>query len=238
MKACDSMDSGKKRILIVDDNEFFLKQQMACLDSGRFQVQTAVSGKETLEKIRTAPPDLVLLDQIMEDMSGWRVCRIMKSEAATARIPVIIVSSGEKESSRKEAAESGCDGIIFKPIRRDQLLGLVDEYFGIAFRRWPRAMVTMECQLNCEGIVSEGTILSLGGGGVFLSGGPSFLRGDTCQIRFSLPGHAREVYVREALVVWLGQINGTGPEGAGLKFLTIPKDDQNSIDRYVASLLT
>ena len=238
MKACESFNSGKNKILIVDDNEFFLKQQMACLDREKFQVQTAASGREALDKIRATPPDLVLLDQIMEDMSGWRICRIMKADTATAQIPVIIVSSGEKEASRKEAAESGCDGIIFKPIRRDQLLGLVDEYFGVSFRRWPRASVSIKCETNCEGTVKEGTIISLGGGGVFLSGGPFFLRGDTCQLRFSLPGFTREVYVREALVVWSGQINGTGPEGAGLKFLTIPRDDQNSIDKYVTSLMT
>ncbi len=238
MKAYDGMASGKKRILIVDDNEFFLKQQVACLDSERFQIQTATSGRDALDKIRSTPPDLVLLDQIMEDMSGWSICRIMKADTATVQIPVIIVSSGEKELSRKEAVETGCDGIIFKPIRRDQLLGLVDEYFGVAFRRWARAQVCIKCETNYEGIVKDGTILSLGGGGIFLGGGPLFLRGDTCQLRFSLPNQDREVYVREAMVVWLGQINGTGPEGAGLKFLTLPKDDQNSIDQYVASLLS
>jgi len=238
MKACDRASSGKNRILIVDDNEFFLKQQMACLDRERFQIHTAVSGRDALEKIRLAPPDLVLLDQIMEDMSGWSICRIIKADTTTACIPVIIVSSGEKEASRSEAAESGCDGIIFKPIRREQLLGLVDEYFGVSFRRWARAPVTIKCETNYDGSIKEATILSLGGGGIFLSGGPFFLRGDTCRLRFLLPGHEREVYVREAMVVWLGKLDGTGPEGAGLKFLTIANDDQNSIDRYVTSLLT
>ena len=68
----------------------------------------------------------------------------------------------------------------------------------------------------------------------------SFLRGDTCRIRFSLPGPGpvtREVEEREALVVWLGNPDRNPQEGAGVKFLSIKHEDQEAIDRYVASLL-
>jgi CheY-like chemotaxis protein len=231
------MDSAKKNILIVDDNEFFIKQQIACLDKERFEIQTATSGKEALAKIRSTPPDLVLLDQIMEDMMGPDICRILKADPATKHIPIIIVSSGDRETSRLETTKAGCDGIIFKPIRRNQLLGLVEEYLGVAFRKWDRALVTVPCQTIYEELVKEGTIHSLSGGGAFIEDGLLLFRGDTCQIKLSLPGHGKEITIREAMVVWLGQ-HETGESGqktgAGFKFLTISQDDQDAIDNYVA----
>jgi CheY-like chemotaxis protein len=232
------MDSSKKNILIVDDNKFFLQQQIACLDKERFEIQTAASGKEALAKIRSTPPDLILLDQIMEDMMGPDICRTLKADPATEHIPIIIISSGERENARLETSKAGCDGIIFKPIRRNQLLGLVEEYLGVAFRKWDRALVNIPCQTICDGLLKEGTIHSLSGGGAFIEESILLLRGDTCQIRFSLPGQGREVIVREAMVVWLGQhdIGESGQKhGVGFKFLTISPEDQEAIDNYVAA---
>lgn len=230
------MDQNKKKILIVDDNEFFLKQQISFLDAEKYTILTANSGNEALEKISSTIPDLILLDHIMQDMTGPKLCRIIKSKEETAHIPVIIVSSGERNLSRKETLEAGSDGLIFKPIRREQLLSLVEEYLGSSFRRWARVSVSLACEVRGEEAAGEGTILSLGAGGVFLTGGPSFLRGDTCQLRFSLPESTSEISVREAMVVWIGQVDSEGPVGTGMKFITISGDDQTSIDRYAAGV--
>ena len=226
----------KKSILIVDDNEFFIQQQITCLGRERFDIHTAVSGKGALDKVRSLKPDLLLLDHIMEDMMSPEICRILKADPATAHIPIIIVSSGEQKPSRLRNIEAGCDGIIFKPIRRDQLLTLVEEFLGIAVRHWSRAPVSLPCIAMHEGDSKEAMILSLGGGGAFMCGELSLIRGDTFPLWFSLPDPGGEIGVREAIVVWLGLLEGNGPEGAGIKFLTISRDDQEVIDRYVASL--
>lgn len=229
------MTIKKQTILIVDDNEFFLQQQIACLGRERFELHTAVCGKEAVEKVRSLKPDLVLLDHVMEDMMGPDICRILKADLATSRIPIIIVSSGERKSARLQTSRADCDGIIFKPIRRNQLITLVEEFLGMALRHWSRAPVSLPCTATHEDGTREMTVLSLGAGGAFIGGASSLLRGDTCELRFSLPNPTGEVVVREALVVWLGQLEGNGPEGAGLKFLTISSDNQEAIDSYVTS---
>jgi len=172
----------------------------------------------------------------MQDMTGPKLCRIIKSKEDTAHIPVIIVSSGERESSREETLEAGSEGIIFKPVKRKQILSLVEEYLGSGFRRWARVSVSLACEVMGEEASGKAMILSLGAGGVFLTGGPSFLRGDTCRLRFSLPESAREISIREAIVVWMGQLEPGGPVGTGMKFITISRDDQVSIDQYAASI--
>ena len=230
------MDIEKKIILIVDDNDFFIKQQIGCLGRERFNIHTAVSGKETLDKVRSLNPDLLLLDHIMEDMTGPEVCRQLKADPVTAHIPIIIVSSGERITSRLQTDAAGCDAIIFKPIRSNQLITLVEEFLGLAVRRGPRASVTLSCTVNGESTNGEGTIYSLGNGGAFIEGNLTFLRGDTCGLQFSLPEAAGEISVREAIVVWIGRLNDAGPVGAGLEFLTISKDDQEAIYNYVANI--
>ena len=227
----------KKKILIADDNEFFLQQQTSYLDAGKFQIQTASSGQEALDKIHSKAPDLIVLDHIMQDMTGLEVCRILKADTATANIPVIIVSSGEGESSRKEITDAGSNGIIFKPVRKDQLLSLVEEYLGATFRRWARIPVSLTCEVNREGNIREGNILSLGAGGLFLSDGLSFVPGDSCELSFSLLGDDIEITVREAIVVWQGALNQDGTEGAGLKFLSIASEQQDRIEQYVAKIM-
>ena len=80
----------KKRILIVDDTEFFLQLEISYLGNQRFDIHTARSGSEALEKARTLQPDLILLDMYMHDMNGDAVCSLLKGDPDTSSIPVII----------------------------------------------------------------------------------------------------------------------------------------------------
>lgn len=227
----------KKRILIVDDNEFFIQQQTGYLGQKRYDFHIARSGGEALEKVRSLKPDLVLLDQFMEDMTGAEVCSILKGDAATSKIPLVIVSSGEREFSRIVSEKSGCDGIIFKPIRRDLLLAIVEELLGINGRRWKRATTSIPCQMIHEEGHGSGTIHSLGAGGAFVQTGLALMVGDTCRITFDLPLTSKQVKVESAVVVWKGRDGEGENEGVGLHFLTTYPSDQEAVDQYVCSLL-
>ena len=228
---------GKKSILIVDDNEFFIQQQVGCLGGNRFDLHTAGSGKEALEKVRYQPPDLVLLDMYMEDMTGPQVARIIKDDPATSRIPIVIVSSGEIEASRRETALANCDGVIFKPIRRDLLVAMVEEILGMVLRQWKRVTISLPCKILSRERETSGTIHSIGGGGAFVEGDLTLMCGDTCRLKFNLLSPVRYVEVSTAVVVWKGKMNETEKKGAGLRFLSISHSDQEAIDEYVVTLL-
>ena len=228
---------GKKSILIVDDNEFFIQQQIGCLGGNRFDLHTAGSGKQALEKVRSQPPDLVLLDMFMEDMTGPQVARIIKDDPATSRIPIVIVSSGEIEASRRETALANCDGVIFKPIRRDLLVAMVEEILGMVLRQWKRVTISLPCKILSRERETGGTIHSIGGGGAFVEGDLTLMCGDTCRLKFNLLSPDRYVEVSTAAVVWKGKLNGTEKEGVGVRFLTISHSDQEAIDEYVGTLL-
>ncbi len=226
-----------KRILIVDDNEFFIQQEISYLDRRRFDIQTARSGQEALEKARLFLPDIILLDQIMPDMNGPEVCRMLKKDSLTENIPVIIVSSGGKDSSRSEATLTGCDGLIFKPIRKDLLITMVEELLGITTRQWQRASVDLACSILSEDGQISATIHSLSADGVFVEMISPPIPGEMLGILFTIPEGGRQVLARCAAVVWSGRLGAKGPMGSGLRFLTIHPSDRDHIDEYVNTLL-
>jgi len=227
----------KKRILIVDDNEFFIQQEISYLDRDRFDFEIARSGQEALDKARSQIPDLILLDQIMSDMSGQEVCKVLKGEPQTSSVSIVIVSSGEKESSRNDTLLTGCDGLIFKPIRKDLLVTMVEELLGITTRKMQRAGVDLSCIVKSESSQFKVSIRSLSADGVFVQMDGPLIPGEVFEIRFTIPGIERQIWARSAAVVWTGRLGDDGPEGAGLRFLTIDPLDVECIDEYVIALL-
>ncbi|NUP06736.1 MAG: response regulator [Polyangiaceae bacterium] len=106
------------RVLLVDDSDAVLAYGQAAL-GGIYSITTAKNGVEALEKMRSRPPDIVLLDLSMPGMNGDEVLDHIRADAALSHIPVLIVSS---EVSRAEAClQRGADAFLAKPLRADEL---------------------------------------------------------------------------------------------------------------------
>ncbi|MHC4982522.1 MAG: response regulator [Planctomycetota bacterium] len=109
-------------VLVVDDNIQNLELLVAYLDTLRCRVVTAVDGVEALEKVEQEKPDLILLDVMMPRMSGFEVCRKLKSTPATRDIPILMVTALKELSDIERGVESGTDDFISKPVNRLELL--------------------------------------------------------------------------------------------------------------------
>ena len=109
-------------VLVVDDNEQNLELLVAYLDPLGCKVATAHDGVDALEKISAGPPDLILLDIMMPRMSGFEVCRKLKSDPATREIPIIMVTALNELGDIERGVESGTDDFITKPVNRLELL--------------------------------------------------------------------------------------------------------------------
>ncbi|UTW54261.1 PleD family two-component system response regulator [Kordiimonas sp. SCSIO 12610] len=105
------------RVLVVDDVPPNVKLLEAKLNSEYFDVLTAYSGPEALDIIAREHPDIVLLDVMMPGMDGFEVCRRIKSDAATAHIPVIMVTALDQPSDRVAGLEAGADDFLTKPVQ-------------------------------------------------------------------------------------------------------------------------
>lgn len=110
------------RILVVDDIPANVKLLEVRLLAEYFEVLTATSGPEALETCENGKVDVVLLDVMMPDMDGFEVCRRLKSEPATAHIPVIMITALDQVSDRIRGLEAGADDFLTKPVNDLQLM--------------------------------------------------------------------------------------------------------------------
>lgn len=104
------------KILIVDDEEPNRKLLSLFLTCDQYALYTAENGIDALEMAKTISPDLVLLDVSMPVMDGYEVCRALKADETTKKIPVIFVTAMQKNDDEAIGFEAGAVDYITKPI--------------------------------------------------------------------------------------------------------------------------
>ena len=112
----------KPRILVVDDEpeaveliEFNLKQ------SG-YTVGTAADGADALKKARSQPPDLIVLDVMLPEMDGFEICKTLRLDPSTTKVPIIMLTAKAAEIDRVLGLELGADDYLTKPFSTRELL--------------------------------------------------------------------------------------------------------------------
>jgi len=109
------------RILIVDDEKDIRELLSFQLQQHGFIAETANNGEEALEKIEEKAPDLIILDLMMPKMDGAEVCRVLKREEKTRRIPIIMLTAKSEEIDRVVGFELGADDYVAKPFSPREL---------------------------------------------------------------------------------------------------------------------
>ena len=109
-------------VLIVDDNPQNVELLQAFLESLPVKLVTAVDGLDALQKVADHQPDLVLLDIMMPQMSGFQVCRRLKGDPKTRDIQVLMVTALNELGDIEQATECGTDDFVSKPVNKFELL--------------------------------------------------------------------------------------------------------------------
>jgi two-component system alkaline phosphatase synthesis response regulator PhoP len=110
------------RILIADDNLQGVELLEAYLGGTDYAVETAADGEETLSKVETFRPDVILLDIMMPKISGFEVCKRLKANPATQNIVVLMVTALDQPHDYEKAVEAGAKDFLTKPINKTELL--------------------------------------------------------------------------------------------------------------------
>ena len=116
----------RSRILIADDNPQNVELLDAYLAGVDCDIETAVDGRDTLDKIASFKPHLILLDIMMPKLSGFEVCKQLKSDPATRGIMILMVTALNELGDIERAVNAGTDDFLSKPVNKVELLKRVE----------------------------------------------------------------------------------------------------------------
>lgn len=119
----DTLETGKKRVLVVDDDEAIVEMLTELLErDGRFEVRTATSGYDAGLLTHEFRPDVIILDFKLPDVNGNVVCRTLRANPTFERIKIIIISGVVDKGEIDELMAAGADDFLQKPFQIDELL--------------------------------------------------------------------------------------------------------------------
>jgi two-component system phosphate regulon response regulator PhoB len=122
---------AKGRILLVEDDKALAELLVYHLEREEFEVVRTADGEEAMLLACETPPDLVLLDWMIEGVSGIEVCRRLRRRPETANVPIIMLTARGEESDRVRGLETGADDYVTKPFSPRELVARV----GAVLRR-------------------------------------------------------------------------------------------------------
>jgi CheY-like chemotaxis protein len=114
-----------QKILIADDNENIREALTYLLEDEGYSLSLAKDGSEALSKVRSVRPDILFLDIMMPELSGYEVCRIIKNDPELKNIYVIMLTAKGQASEQERGKEVGADEYIVKPFSPMEILSKI-----------------------------------------------------------------------------------------------------------------
>ena len=119
-------------ILLVEDNEPSRDALGRRLQRRGYRVVDAVDGRQAVSAAREMKPDLILMDLGLPVIDGWEATHLLKADAATQRIPIIVLSAHAMTNDRERALKAGADDFDSKPIHFERLIEKIEDILGTA----------------------------------------------------------------------------------------------------------
>jgi DNA-binding response OmpR family regulator len=116
---------ARTRLLVVDDEPDILELVQYNLRKAQYDVVCVASGEEALAQVRSAPPDLIVLDLMLPGVDGLEVCKALKRDTRTAAIPIVILTARGEEADIVAGLELGADDYLTKPFSSRVLLARI-----------------------------------------------------------------------------------------------------------------
>jgi two-component system, OmpR family, response regulator MprA len=116
---------SKRHVLVVDDDPLILEVLRTVLDLEEFRVTTATDGTSGLAMLAQDRPDVVVVDVMMPGLDGLEVCRRIKSDPATANVPVVLLTARDRVEDQQAGEAAGCDAYLTKPFSPLYLIDVI-----------------------------------------------------------------------------------------------------------------
>ncbi len=127
------------RVLVVEDDPDIAQLVAHYLEKAGFAAELLANGRDALAAIAARPPDVVVLDLMLPQVDGLEICRVVRGNAATAAIPIIMLTARAEESDRIVGLEIGADDYLGKPFSPNELVARVRALVRRSQRQAPAA---------------------------------------------------------------------------------------------------
>ncbi|MEA3362182.1 MAG: response regulator [Thermodesulfobacteriota bacterium] len=219
------------KILLVDDVDLFLELERSYLESCGYNLVTASSGEETLQRLDKIAPDVLLLDYYMPGINGDEVCRQIRKNSIWEDLPILMVTAAGKPEEVQNCLDAGCDDFITKPVNKQELREKVERLLGTVQRRsGERVAVKLPIQLQEGGRLHVVTAKDISTSGVCLNSPTALEENTTVEMKLEgADGKPLSLY---------GRIKRTGKQtedGCGVYFIYPDPESKKLLDRLIRS---
>ena len=142
-------------VMVVDDDPLNLELIAAMLETEGYELVLVDSGKNCLDAVRNKTPDIILLDALMPKMSGFQVVKRLKTNDATRKIPVVMVTSLSDVADRVRALEVGADDFLTKPVMKVEVLARIRSLIKV--KRYDDRI--MESEKRFRNLVQDASVI-------------------------------------------------------------------------------
>ncbi|PLX74173.1 MAG: hypothetical protein C0615_09685 [Desulfuromonas sp.] len=210
------------KILLVDDVELFLELEKSLLLETGYELFTARSGEEVLERIDAIAPDLILLDLYMGGIDGDEVCRRLRQSEMWKALPIIMVTAAGKRIEVEKCLQAGCNDYITKPVSKQELIDKIQRLLGqVKSRRAPRDFIGVAVHVESDAWSGPARARDLSRNGIFIETDKDFAIGAVISITLELPGR-NEV----KLLGKVARVENEGEKGCGVYIVHHEGEDE------------
>jgi len=236
------------RVLVADDDTFFLKVVNEVLTGAGFEVHTARNGEAALYMIREIAPDVAILDVVMPDLSGIEVSQKIRNELKIRALPILLVSAGveELQAAGGDPTKYQADDFLHKPFNPEVLIARVQRLARLGVsrlelhhrptleimraqherRNHPRVPADIDVTARFGEKILYNPLLNIGNGGVCIAPASEI------ELRFALPGPEAGMVAAVGWVIWCQDLENDGRWNAGVAFTDLLPEDAERVGFY------
>ncbi len=219
------------KIMLVDDVDLFLQLERSYLDGCGYDLVTASSGEETLQRLERIAPDVLLLDYYMPGINGDDVCRTIRNNPQWEKLPILMVTAAGKAHEIQSCIDAGCDDYICKPVNKEELREKIERLLGrVTRRREERVAVKIPVQVQAGETINVSRAEDISRNGMYLKS-PTILK-ENSVVSLKLEG------VEGDLISLYGKVKRTdrGKSGQyGVYFIYPDQQSKEKLDQLVLS---
>lgn len=225
-----------KKILVVDNVKSILERERSMLDRRDFQILTASSGEEALEIHKREKVDAIIMDLRMPGLSGDEVCRRIRRDDELKRVSILMATLSDDPKELDICRKAGANACIQKPLRKDEVMGLLAKFLDVPRRQSIRILVRVKIDAVIGGDFFIANTVDVSATGLLFECERELKNGDKVEASFFLPGGGsfHRIVVMSEIVRAVP--NGDGKtKRYGVSFVSFSEGTADQISEFVVS---